>query len=51
MPKGEHHYAQVVKGDVTKIEEDKTQDGLTPFEISEAERLIDPVASKVNTVY
>ncbi|CDW80860.1 gtp-binding protein- [Stylonychia lemnae] len=51
LPKGETHFAQVIKGNVKKQEEEKLQDGLTHQEIAEAERLIDPQASKVNNVY
>ena len=42
MPKGDTHFAQVVKADVQKQQEEKLQDGLTAQEILEAERLIDP---------
>lgn len=51
MPKGETHFAKVIKGGVTKQQEDKLQDGLTNEEIMEAERLMDPQASKVQNVY
>lgn len=51
MPKGETHFAQIIRGDVQKQPEQKLLDGLTPAEVDEAEKLMDPQAYKVLNIY